>query len=638
MKKTLLTLSAFALFGLNSNAQEINFQTRGHNSELIKKKTGSKEKVFTSPLICNTPYIVGTTMNLNFTLTPATTNGESIAVFALTFPAGITPNTIGSTNPFMAVTFSQPPATIAVSGQQVTWTSGDLTFGGIQTGSTINFTVNVTIASGTTTNKTVSFIATGDGWDGPTQTNIATSTVNGTATILDNSIPFVDAKVVATMVNADHDRNDGKFYSSSNCELSNLPVACRIANLGNTAISNFPVSYQFNGETAVTETVTSTINAGDSLLYYFTTPIATITQDAHAVRSYVTVQSDINFANDTSVVINFTNSISTDLSAGAYTNSLTSMYDLFSLKRGWLGAGAQFGFSTSFYNTAPYGLFFSPSVVGGAPAGTYTSYVLTACVDVVAGDSYVVKYFRKANTSSNPAVTVNGQTAILTGETTVLAALDTIRAFTAITPNIGTGAWELDSTIYVATTSGTRYFAIAGRAQTTGTAQAPLLVGNVRIDDIQVYKLLVPTFVFATTLCSGDSAPSLPTTSTNLITGTWSPAVVDNTTSGTYIFTPSGGQFADTASISITVNGCAGIDEVAASRFVVYPNPANDVISISFSGLMESGVVTLISADGKLIESREFTNSAAQTFDVKSLNSGVYFFQVGNTTQKVIIQ
>jgi len=569
MKKTLLTLSAFALFGLNSNAQKLNFQTRGQNSELIQKKTSSVEKQVTATLVCNTAFVAGSTMDLNFTFTPSTTDGEYIANFVMTFPTGIIPNVSGTnTNPFMAVNLGQPAAPLTISGQNASWISGNSTFGGIETDAgTVDFTVNVTIGGSVSGDQTAAFDILGDGYSG-----LPTS-IQGSVNIADNNVPFVDAKVVATGVNANHDRNDGKIHPTSNCELSNLPVACRIANLGNTPISNFPVSYQFNGGTAVTETVTSTINAGDSLWYYFTTQIATITQDAHALRSYVTVQSDINFANDTSVVINFANSISTDLSAGAYTNSLSNLYDVFSLRRGWLGAGSQFGISTSSFKSAPWGLFFSPSVVGGAPAGTYTSYVLTACVDVVAGDSYVVKYFRKANTSSNTAVTVNGQTAILTGETTVLAALDTIRAFTAITPNIGTGAWELDSTIYVATTSGTRYFAIAGRAETTGTNQAPLLVGNVRIDDIEVYKL------------SG-----------------------------------------------------VGLEENTTSNFSIFPNPSNDIVTVTLSDELYNGTIRLMSTEGKVIESREFTNSAAQTFDVKSLNSGVYFFQVGNTTQKVIIQ
>ncbi|MBI1343599.1 MAG: T9SS type B sorting domain-containing protein, partial [Terrimonas sp.] len=67
---------------------------------------------------------------------------------------------------------------------------------------------------------------------------------------------------------------------------------------------------------------------------------------------------------------------------------------------------------------------------------------------------------------------------------------------------------------------------------------------------------ITPTFSFGTSasFCAGASVPSLPNTSDNGITGTWSPATVDNQNSGTYIFTPTAGQCALTASYSVTIN------------------------------------------------------------------------------------
>lgn len=65
-----------------------------------------------------------------------------------------------------------------------------------------------------------------------------------------------------------------------------------------------------------------------------------------------------------------------------------------------------------------------------------------------------------------------------------------------------------------------------------------------------------PTFAFGTslTICSGTSAPSLPATSTNGISGTWSPATIDNLNAGTYTFTPNAGQCAVSTSLNVTVN------------------------------------------------------------------------------------
>ena len=63
---------------------------------------------------------------------------------------------------------------------------------------------------------------------------------------------------------------------------------------------------------------------------------------------------------------------------------------------------------------------------------------------------------------------------------------------------------------------------------------------------------IVPTFTQLAPVCQGGSF-NLPTTSTNGVTGTWSPAVNNNTTT-TYTFTPNSGQCATTATMTVTVN------------------------------------------------------------------------------------
>ncbi|SCY76257.1 delta-60 repeat domain-containing protein, partial [Flavobacterium caeni] len=66
--------------------------------------------------------------------------------------------------------------------------------------------------------------------------------------------------------------------------------------------------------------------------------------------------------------------------------------------------------------------------------------------------------------------------------------------------------------------------------------------------------LAVPVFDAIAPICAGDTAPALAAASNNGISGTWSPAVIDNTTSGTYTFTPDQGQHATTANLNVTVN------------------------------------------------------------------------------------
>ncbi|MFT3793781.1 gliding motility-associated C-terminal domain-containing protein [Flavobacterium sp.] len=70
---------------------------------------------------------------------------------------------------------------------------------------------------------------------------------------------------------------------------------------------------------------------------------------------------------------------------------------------------------------------------------------------------------------------------------------------------------------------------------------------------ITVNSSTVPTFAAVAPICSGGTLNPLPTTSINGITGSWAPAL-SNTATTTYIFTPTTGQCASTANLTITVN------------------------------------------------------------------------------------
>lgn len=70
---------------------------------------------------------------------------------------------------------------------------------------------------------------------------------------------------------------------------------------------------------------------------------------------------------------------------------------------------------------------------------------------------------------------------------------------------------------------------------------------------ITINAPIIPTFAAVGPYCNGAAIPSLPTTSTNGFTGTWSPAI-NNTTTTTYTFTPTAGQCATTTTLTITIN------------------------------------------------------------------------------------
>ncbi len=122
-----------------------------------------------------------------------------------------------------------------------------------------------------------------------------------------------------------------------------------------------------------------------------------------------------------------------------------------------------------------------------------------------------------------------------------------------------TGTWSpaLNNT---ATTTYT-FTPAAGQCATTATLT------------ITVNPSVTATFAAVAPICSGDVLAPLPTTSVEGITGTWSPAL-NNTATTTYTFTPTAGQCATTATLTITVN-----PSVTATFAAVAPICSGDVLA-----------------------------------------------------------
>jgi len=70
---------------------------------------------------------------------------------------------------------------------------------------------------------------------------------------------------------------------------------------------------------------------------------------------------------------------------------------------------------------------------------------------------------------------------------------------------------------------------------------------------ITINDAVTPTFTQVAAICSGATLSALPTVSNNGYNGTWSPAL-NNTATTLYTFTPTAGQCATTATMTITVN------------------------------------------------------------------------------------
>ncbi len=110
--------------------------------------------------------------------------------------------------------------------------------------------------------------------------------------------------------------------------------------------------------------------------------------------------------------------------------------------------------------------------------------------------------------------------------------------------------------------------------------------------DITVDVSIIPTFVAVSPICQGDAAPVLPTTSTNAINGTWSPAVSTNTAgTTTYTFTPNAGQCASITTLDMIIDPLpmidAGLDQTICEGTAITLNVTTSVPYVWDNGVTD---------------------------------------------------
>jgi gliding motility-associated-like protein len=189
--------------------------------------------------------------------------------------------------------------------------------------------------------------------------------------------------------------------------------------------------------------------------------------------------------------------------------------------------------------TSPNGITgtWNPAVVSNTASG---SYVFTPNAGQCATNMTL-------NVTVSNSITPNFPTSF------TLCSGSTAPVLNTTSPNGITGTWN-PAVVSNATSGNYVFTPNAGQCGTSHTLS------------VTVTNSIIPDFATELSLCNGDGAPALATTSPNGITGTWNPSVVSNTTSGSYVFTPNTGQCASNVTLNVTVgqidfkieSGCEG--------------------------------------------------------------------------------
>ena len=202
-----------------------------------------------------------------------------------------------------------------------------------------------------------------------------------------------------------------------------------------------------------------------------------------------------------------------------------------------------------------------------------------------------------SGTCSNATLGVT-QTLIGTNNTTAVATVTT----TVVAPII-TYTWLNSSNVVISQTNDSTSLTNTVTNLVNGTytllaqINAPCGLTTSQIFIVSA-STITPTFTQLNAICSGSFLATLPTSSINSITGSWSPAL-NNTATTLYTFTPNVGQNATTATMTITVipNTTPTFTQVLpicyGSLLSNLPTTSNNAITGSWSPVMNNTATTL---------------------------------------------
>lgn len=83
----------------------------------------------------------------------------------------------------------------------------------------------------------------------------------------------------------------------------------------------------------------------------------------------------------------------------------------------------------------------------------------------------------------------------------------------------------------------------------------------------------------------------------------------------------------------------SGIEAVAEIDLSVYPNPASEVVNVSFEALRSNTVATIYDAAGRQVYSRTLTaGTTGMKLEASAMPEGIYLLRIGDNTAKVLIR
>jgi gliding motility-associated-like protein len=180
--------------------------------------------------------------------------------------------------------------------------------------------------------------------------------------------------------------------------------------------------------------------------------------------------------------------------------------------------------------------------------------------------------------------------------------------------NDGTNSTTQTTTTFTGVGAGT--YTLVAHDTATGCTSEPIT--------FTINELVNPTFDPIDDLCSGSTDTTLPTTSLEGITGTWSPATINTTTvaTSTYTFTPNTGTCASPVDVQVTVIACTIQKGISPNG-----DGLNDNFDLSGFNVSE---LKIFNRYGKQVYSKSSYENEwfGQTDSGNDLPDGTYFYSI----------
>ena len=96
----------------------------------------------------------------------------------------------------------------------------------------------------------------------------------------------------------------------------------------------------------------------------------------------------------------------------------------------------------------------------------------------------------------------------------------------------------------------------------------------------------------------------------------------------------------DTAFVAIfTASGSSSLQEMNASEFALYPNPAKRFVTLEFEALKENALLQILDINGRKVRTFDL-KAGIETLqiDLGDLPKGVYTVMLGNATKKLMVE